>query len=208
MWTCRKYQMPDAVRLAIIVIASTFLPVGGYYRIRSLRGGERLDRTREGWPILIGIRLFGALALASVVALLWKPAAIEWARVPVGETARWAGVAGFSAAVIWLIWMFRSLGRNLTDTVVVRRDAYFVDYGPYSYVRNPMYTGMLAAGLSLGLALGTWVTPLAAGLAFTLLALRTRTEEKHLIDRFGDQYRDYMKRVGRFAPRALRGRRV
>jgi protein-S-isoprenylcysteine O-methyltransferase Ste14 len=199
-----EYQMPDAVRLAVIAIASTFLAVAGYYRIRSLRGGERLNRTEEGWPILIGTRLFGALALASVVVLLWKPAAIQWAQMPVGEAARWVGVAGLSAALIWLIWMFRSLGRNLTDTVVVRRDAHLVDYGPHSYVRNPMYTGVLAAGFSLGLALGTWVTPLAVGLVFTLLALRTRTEEKHLIDRFGDQYRDYMKRVGRFVPRLVR----
>jgi uncharacterized protein YdhG (YjbR/CyaY superfamily) len=40
-----------------------------------------------------------------------------------------------------------------------------------------------------------------------LLALRTRTEEKYLIDRFGDQYRDYMKCVGRFVPRLVRGPR-
>src|SRR5215469_7282635 len=154
--------MPNAVRLAVIAIASTLLLVGGYYRIQSQRGGERLDRTKEGWPTLIGIRLFGMLALTSVVALLWDPA-IEWAQLPVGEAAQWIGVAGFSATVIWLIWMFRSLGRNLTDTVVVRHDAYFVDHGPYCYVRNPMYTGVLAAGLSIGLALGTWVTPIMAG---------------------------------------------
>jgi protein-S-isoprenylcysteine O-methyltransferase Ste14 len=173
--------MPDAVRLAVIVIASTFLLVGGYYRIRSQRGGERLDRTKEGWPILIGLRLFAVLALASVVALLWKPAAIEGAQMPVPETARWIGVAGISAAVIWLIWMFRSLGRNLTDTVVVRRDAYFVDYGPYSYVRNPMYTGVLAAGLSLGLALGTWVTPMIVGLVFMLLG-PTHSDRREIPD--------------------------
>lgn len=36
---------------------------------------------------------------------------------------------------------------------------------------------------------------------FTLLAIRTRIEERHLIARFSGQYRDYMKRVGRFFPR-------
>jgi protein-S-isoprenylcysteine O-methyltransferase Ste14 len=33
------------------------------------------------------------------------------------------------------------------------------------------------------------------------LALRTRIEERYLIERFGDQYRDYMKRVGRYLPK-------
>jgi protein-S-isoprenylcysteine O-methyltransferase Ste14 len=36
---------------------------------------------------------------------------------------------------------------------------------------------------------------------FMLLALRTGTEERYLIERFGDQYRNYMKRVGCFLPR-------
>ena len=64
-----------------------------------------------------------------------------------------------------------------------------------------MYIGILMLGISLGLALGTWLLPVAASLMFTLLALRTRTEERYLIERFGDQYRDYMKHVGRFFPR-------
>jgi protein-S-isoprenylcysteine O-methyltransferase Ste14 len=67
-----------------------------------------------------------------------------------------------------------------------------------------MYTGILMAGLSLGLALGTWLVPAAAGLMFTLLALRTKIEEMYLIERFGNQYRDYMARVGRFLPTRVR----
>ncbi len=101
------------------------------------------------------------------------------------------GVVCFGCTAAWLLWMFHTLGRNLTDTVVTRRNATFVNYGPYRFIRNPMYTGILMAGLSLGLALGTWLVPAAAGLMFTLLALRTKTEEKYLIERFGDQYRDY-----------------
>src|SRR5689334_10223147 len=97
--------------------------------------------------------------------------------------------------------MFHTLGRNLTDTVVTRRDSKFVDHGPYRLVRNPMYTGILLLGGSLGVALGTWLLPLLAAVIFTLLALRTKTEEKYLIERFGDQYRDYMTRVGRFLPK-------
>lgn len=40
-----------------LVISVAFMVVGGYYRIQSQRSGERLDRTKEGWPILIGVRL-------------------------------------------------------------------------------------------------------------------------------------------------------
>jgi len=111
------------------------------------------------------------------------------------------GVGGFAFGIALLIWMFVTLGSNLTDTVVTRRDAYFTDHGPYRYVRNPMYTGGLVAGLSLGLTLGTWLVPLGASVVFSILAIRTRAEEHYLIARFGDRYRNYMTRVGRFLPR-------
>lgn len=114
---------------------------------------------------------------------------------------RWVGLAGYGCSVAWLLWMLHSLGRNLTDTVVTRRDARFVESGPYRFVRNPMYTGVLMLGLSLGLTLGTWLGPLGAIGMFVLLAIRTRTEEKYLMERFGDQYRTYMVRVGRFLPK-------
>ena len=197
---CIVVAMPVPVRFTLIALSLIFFVGGLYHRLRSQQSGERLDRTKEGWPILIGIRLAGLLTLCSTAAWLWNPTRFEWAAVDVPDTLRWFGVAAFACSVAWLLWMFHSLGRNLTDTVVARRDATFVDHGPYRYVRNPMYTGVLAAGLSLGLALGTWLVPLGATITFTLMALRTRKEEKYLIERFGDRYRNYMTRVGRFFP--------
>jgi protein-S-isoprenylcysteine O-methyltransferase Ste14 len=193
--------MPEPVRVALIAFSLSFLTVGGYYRIQSQRSGERLDRTKEGWPILIGVRLLGLVTLGSTAVWLWRPGLFEWATWSIPAGVRWIGVVGFACAISWLIWMFHTLGRNLTDTVVTRRDAHFVYHGPYRFVRNPMYTGILMVGMSLGIALGTWLVPVSAGLMFTLLALRTRTEERYLLERFGDQYRDYMKRVGRFFPK-------
>ena len=41
-----------------------------------------------------------------------------------------------------------------------------------------------------------------AGVALlSILIVRTRTEEQHLVARFGDSYQRYMARTGRFVPR-------
>jgi len=199
--------MSDPVRLTVIVVGVAFIATAAYYRIQSQRSGESLDRTKEGWPILIGVRLTGLVMAVSTVALLCKAAWLEPVLSPVPEGVRWLGVAGFLCAVVWLLWMFHTLGRNLTDTVVTRRDAKFVDHGPYRLVRNPMYTGVLLFGVSLGAALGTWLLPFLAVVIFAMFAIRTRIEERYLIERFGDQYRDYMERVGPFFPGLGRGSR-
>ena len=192
--------MPVAVRWAVIGLSITFIVVGMYHRIRAAQSGDKLDRTKEGWPTLIGMRLAGLATFGSTAAWLWKPEWFAWAAFPLPDGARWIGVGGFALSIAWLIWMFISLGPNLTDTVVTRGKAHFVDRGPYRYVRNPMYSGILMIGPSLGLALGTWLLPMAATVIFAILARRTRIEEEYLIARFGDQYRTYMTRVGRFFP--------
>src|SRR5436305_10356498 len=114
--------MPTAVRFALIGMSVMFLAVGLYHRIRAAQSGDRLDRTKEGWPILIGLRVAGITTFGSAAAWLWKPAWFAWASFPMPDWCRWIGVGAFAFGIAWLIWMFFSLGLNLTDTVVTRRD--------------------------------------------------------------------------------------
>ena len=193
--------MGHNVRYTLIGIGMILAVVGGYHRLQSQRSGEPLDRSKEGWPILIGLRLAGLLTLGSTVAWLWNPEWFTAVALETPEPVRWIGVAVFACGIALMCWMFRALGPNLTDTVVTRRDAKFVDAGPYRYVRNPMYTGVLIIGLGLGLALGTWLIPLCATATFVMMVFRTHIEERYLIERFGEQYRCYMSAVGRFFPK-------
>lgn len=175
----------------------TLLCIGAYHRLEAARSGESIDRRHEGWPILIGIRLS---ALCAVVAIFraFRADAPLWA-----PNLQWAATGLFAASCVWLAWMFLSLGRNITDTVVTRRESYFVGYGPYKYVRNPMYVGILVGGTSLAAVAGSGLGVLFVVSTFTLLAIRTRTEERFLLARFGDTYKQYMSEVGRFWPDIL-----
>lgn len=192
--------MSSAQRSALIALSLALLAVGIYHRIRSQQSGESLDRSKEGWGLMVGIRMTGLATWATVATWFFRPAWFAWAKFPMPEGVRWMGIAGFTVACVWLAWMFFTLDRNLTDTVVTRRAAQMVEHGPYRYVRNPMYVGVLMIGVSAGVAAGTWLIPLEALAGFLLLAKRTAIEEKYLIARFGDRYRGYMARVGRFFP--------
>jgi protein-S-isoprenylcysteine O-methyltransferase Ste14 len=54
--------------------------------------------------------------------------------------------------------------------------------------------------LSFALMAASWAVGALAVLAFILLAIRTPSEEAHLIQKFGDEYRAYMARTARFLP--------
>jgi protein-S-isoprenylcysteine O-methyltransferase Ste14 len=103
-------------------------------------------------------------------------------------------------AGLLLTWTFRTLGPNLTDTVVTRRDATLVTTGPYRWVRHPFYVAFALAVVADSLATANWFLALTGGLLLLLLVIRTRKEEEKLVARFGDDYRRYMARTGRFFP--------
>jgi protein-S-isoprenylcysteine O-methyltransferase Ste14 len=55
--------------------------------------------------------------------------------------------------------------------------------------------------VAFGLIADNWFIALLGILAFTAMAVRTPKEEANLIEKFGDEYREYMKRTGRFFPK-------
>ncbi len=187
--------MDHLIRTTTLALLGALFLVGIYHRIRASKTNEPIDRSQEGWALLLGIRLTALACFVQLYRLFSNP------QPPVlGDAFRGLGVIVVAAATAWLAWMFVSLGTNLTDTVVTRKAAHFVDWGPYRYVRNPMYTGLLALGVGLGLVLSDWTITLGFSVIFTLMAIRTRREEAFLLAKFGGQYRAYMDRVGRFFP--------
>ena len=110
---------------------------------------------------------------------------------------------GVSAALL-LIWVFRGLGTNLTDTVVTRAEHTLVTTGPYRWVRHPFYVATALAVIANSLVAANWFLALTGGLTVALIVVRTRTEQEKLIERFGDEYRIYRDRTGRFFPRVRR----
>ncbi len=73
--------------------------------------------------------------------------------------------------------------------------------GPYSAVRNPLYSLSIVGAAGAGAQLGSITLALATGavawLVFLLVVLK---EEQVLLDRFGKTYEEYVARVPRLLP--------
>ena len=193
----------DTARVLLMAVLATMLPMAAYHRLRA-RTGEPLDRRQEGWGILLTLRPLAAVLLAGVLAYLIRPSSMSWLRLPLADWVRWLGVPIGIAAVGLLFWTLRSLGRNLTDTVVTRREASLVTHGPYRWVRHPFYVSMLLGVIAISLVAANWFLAITGVGVFALLAVRASTEERNLVARFGADYEAYARQTGRFVPRCGR----
>ena len=171
------------------------------HRVQSQASGERLDRRQEGLFILLTLRPLGIAGMLGLLTWVVDPGRMAWSSMALPTWVRWGGVGVGVVAAGLLIWTFRSLGGNITDTVVTRKLHTLVTSGPYQYVRHPFYLASALAILANALTTANWFIGLTGGLASMLLVIRTATEEEHLVKRFGQDYTEYIKRTGRFFPR-------
>jgi len=187
----------------VLVIGSALLfPAAFYYRLKSQARSEKLDRRQEGIPILLTLRPIGLAGMLGLVVFMVNPSAMAWSSMPLPDWLRWSGVAVGIAGGALLLWTFQTLGPNLTDTVVTRKAHTLVTRGPYRWVRHPFYDSAALCVLANSIVASNWFLLLTGMLALALLVVRTQKEEEHLLKRFGNDYRAYMARTGRFWPRS------
>ena len=83
-----------------------------------------------------------------------------------------------------------------------RREEKLMTDGVYARVRHPQYTGLFLIVFGEGVVHWPTIVSVAAFpvivAAYTLLA---RKEERQMLDKFGDEYREYQRRVPMFIPR-------
>lgn len=191
-------------RIALIIAVAPTIAVGAYYRLQAAASGEKIDHQDEGYLFAAVLRLAGIFLWIVTLAYLIFPASVHWATLPIHPQFRWVGgVMGIGCSFL-MYWTLSSLGKNLTDTVVTRANATLITHGPYRWVRHPFYVTAALLMASVTLLTANWL--IAAGSLFVLsmLAVRTPKEEEMLIQRFGQSYRDYMAKTGRFLPRLSR----
>jgi protein-S-isoprenylcysteine O-methyltransferase Ste14 len=89
-----------------------------------------------------------------------------------------------------------------------RREGRLATEGAYSRIRHPQYSGLFLIVFGEGVV--HWPTIVSVA-AFPIIvgayALLARKEERQMLDRFGEEYRQYARRVPMFIPN-FDGRRV
>ncbi len=155
-------------------------------------GSRRSARSILGIVIqMLGFVAVGAGPIDMSLAPI-SPAAIEQASLVVVLIAFTCAV--FAASK-------RALGRNWSLVARMRSDHELVTWGPFAYVRHPIYTALFAWLMAMAVAFGHYRgLILGVPLYWIGTTLRILEEEKLLRAQFGPVYDAYAARVKRFLP--------
>jgi protein-S-isoprenylcysteine O-methyltransferase Ste14 len=189
-------------RILAAVILLTGMSISSYFRIKAdKQTGEKISRKVDG-SVMMNIIKFGGLILwLSPFVYLINPAWMAWSKIGFPEWVRWLGVGIGVISVFGIYWLFSSIGSGISPTSGTRQNHVLSTKGPYKYIRHPLYTFGSSLFISFGMMADNWFVALLGMLAFIAMAVRTPKEEANLIEKFGEEYREYMKHTGRFLPK-------
>ena len=135
-----------------------------------------------------------SILLILACLLLWfidNPAGIE--------ELRYGGWIIFAVGLVLIflpMFVFRSKGKvkkgnDWTETSVL------VDTGIYSVIRHPLYLGWLLMYFAIIFWSQHWLTIIIGVIGMICVYLISRQEDQRLVEKFGDDYKDYMQKVPR-----------
>ena len=129
---------------------------------------------------------------------------MAWSAIDLSLAWRWVGVLPLLFGGALFLRGLVDLGSNLTISPSTKDDQELVTDGSYGWIRHPVYSALFTQTVGVALMVANWFVALCGAGFCALMAYRTRAEEDNLVAEFGDRYRDYQRRVGRFIPKVGR----
>ncbi|HEX2995104.1 MAG TPA: isoprenylcysteine carboxylmethyltransferase family protein [Anaerolineales bacterium] len=184
-----------------IFSAFVFVILWGYNIMSVGVTRDKFYTPTEGIGVAVPRFLLLGASLISILIYSIDPRLMEWSALPLPFWLRWFGFFIGLIALLLFSWVLRSLGQNFSTSLTINQKQTLVTRGPYRWVRHPMYTSFVLLWIGFLLLSVNWFIGLTGIAAFIwAIVVRTPKEEQMMIDRFGEEYIDYMKRTGRYLP--------
>ena len=107
-------------------------------------------------------------------------------------------------SLVFAIWGFVLLYRmGKPSERHLERTTRLVTTGLYKYIRHPLYLSLILGGFGATTKDPGYLQVILSVVNLIALYLTARVEEAEMINKFGDEYRDYMKKSRMFFPGML-----
>jgi protein-S-isoprenylcysteine O-methyltransferase Ste14 len=159
---------------------------------------------RTAWRESIASRLsYSSLIMAGALTLFLPLGKLDGSMLP-GTPLLWgAAVLLNSAGILFAIRARVILGTNWSASVTVKEGHELIQSGPYRFVRHPIYTGILVSWLGIVLAVDRWKALIGFALVFVAFLIKSRLEERRMMEQFGAKYEEYRRTTSALIPHVI-----
>ena len=157
------------------------------------------QRVTQQERTLLGLLSLGMFFIPIIYAATnW----LDFANYTLPTWAGWLGVL-IIAGALFVFWRAHAdLGLNWSPSLEIREKHELITRGIYGVIRHPMYASQWLWVIAQPLLLQNWIAGFANLLVFIpFYFLRVKAEERMMLDSFGPQYGEYMKRTGGVLPK-------
>ena len=171
IWLLRYHNLASSVKMPTPFIQMfAKLKTGGNMHKRSHLIGHIAYIGLYGMLIISTIILYDSADLAGLVYVGWIILAF---------------------GIIFLLWSSKTREKGHAEGIGL------VERGMYAFVRHPEFLGHILIIFAMVIISQHWISFIVGAILIVLLCLAMIEEEKRNIEKFGDAYMDYMKRVPR-----------
>ncbi|MHA1936845.1 MAG: isoprenylcysteine carboxylmethyltransferase family protein [Candidatus Thorarchaeota archaeon] len=187
--------------LWLFYLLSRLIPSRGLPSLETSRRDRRAALKEEGWYIFftIAVSWYGTLIVAALY--LFDPPWMLWSYLYMPAELRILGVVIASILIPYTYWIGKVLAENYSDTLQIQEKQTLTTTGPYGKIRHPIYASAIYFLGALVLVSDNFLFLILLILIIPGIYRRMKKEEIMMIDQFGDEYLDYMKRTGRTFPK-------
>jgi protein-S-isoprenylcysteine O-methyltransferase Ste14 len=196
-----KFKNSEVLMNGDLLLRSVLAALAAALYIHHLVYGKRFPDSK----MIVGL---GEMALI-VAASLWTASLIGYVfglsrfgvHTFVPGWVRWSGIACMTLCIPLSKWVYRTLGVHFSTKLQLLTDHRLVESGPYRFVRHPMYSTFILCAIGAGLASADLSVLVTGAATATAMVFRIKKEERMLVQRFGEEYREYRRRTWALVPR-------
>jgi protein-S-isoprenylcysteine O-methyltransferase Ste14 len=193
-------------KIIFFTLFTALLAIRGYFGWKARQAGhsswfvadEAVEREGRLSLLFREITFLGMVILIVLYAL--DNGESSWLTVSLPEWLRWLGVVLGVVSIPLMVWVHDTLREFLSTTLQIQDGHVLITDGPYHWVRHPMYTTLLMLFIGLSLTSAVWPFLVLAIVMVPFFNRVASREETMMIEQFGEEYRSYMQRTGRFSP--------
>lgn len=160
----------------------------------------RKTRVAEAWLPRILHFVIGTFAMLILAFHNYLPESVDRRLWPTNKFTFWLGAIVTLAGLGFAVWARMHLGRYWSGAITLKEGHRLIRSGPYQFVRNPIYTGIITGVAGTAIAIGKVSGLVAVAIIFAVYSWKIRREEKLLAGEFGGEYAAYRREVPALVP--------